>query len=173
MAQTIPLRERETNRDAPSRNDSAFELPPSAVDGLFAAALPNDDEFEHHDIRRISRISSMTSAGSPPSVLQAAQPSQAPRDEPTNTGFWTGLKEYFMWPAFKEYFSKDGNWRVLAGTAGTWALLDIPFYGLGLSYTSIIGTIWVSYLTDGVEEYDSNCVVAKHRRFIDLQFRPL
>ena len=48
------------------------------------------------------------------------------------------------WAEFREYFFNQGNWRLLAGTAGTWFLLDIPFYGLALSSASIINAVWVS-----------------------------
>ena len=37
------------------------------------------------------------------------------------------------WSGFKEYFIKEGNVVHLAGTMTTWGLLDISFYGLGMS----------------------------------------
>ena len=54
------------------------------------------------------------------------------------------LSRLSWWAEFQDYFFNQGNWRLLAGTAGTWFLLDIPFYGLALSSASIINAVWVS-----------------------------
>ena len=48
------------------------------------------------------------------------------------------------WSEFKDYFFRQGNWRLLAGTAGSWFLLDLPFYGIELSSANIINAVWVS-----------------------------
>ena len=60
------------------------------------------------------------------------------------------LPHMSWWAEFQDYFFRQGNWRFLAGTAGTWFLLDFPFYGLELSSASIINAIWVcvSFLPD-------------------------
>ena len=43
---------------------------------------------------------------------------------------------------FYQYIITQGNWRHLIATAGTWFLLDLSFYGLGLNSPQIIAKIW-------------------------------
>ena len=43
---------------------------------------------------------------------------------------------------FRQYFRKDGNWVHLAGTMTTWFLLDVSFYGLGMSSPATIQKIF-------------------------------
>ena len=57
-----------------------------------------------------------------------------------------GQRQQSWWAEFQDYFFRQGNWRLLAGTAGAWFLLDIPFYGIELSSASIINRVWVSQL---------------------------
>ncbi|KAH8556871.1 major facilitator superfamily domain-containing protein [Umbelopsis sp. PMI_123] len=45
---------------------------------------------------------------------------------------------------FRAYFSQWKNFKVLFGTASTWFLLDIAFYGLGLNNTIILNAIGFS-----------------------------
>ena len=40
------------------------------------------------------------------------------------------------------YLGPEGNWRSLAGTAGSWFVLDFAFYGLGMNNPQTIGKIW-------------------------------
>ena len=41
-----------------------------------------------------------------------------------------------------DYFITQGNWRYLVATSGTWFLLDLSFYGLGLNSPQIIAKLW-------------------------------
>ena len=52
--------------------------------------------------------------------------------------------------SFRDFFHHFGQWRygkVLLGTAGSWFLLDVAFYGLSLNNTVILGAI--GYSTTG------------------------
>ena len=46
------------------------------------------------------------------------------------------------WEDAKDYFITRGNWRHLLATAGAWMLLDLSFYGLGLSSPQIVAGIY-------------------------------
>ena len=46
------------------------------------------------------------------------------------------------WEDAKDYFITRGNWRHLLATAGTWMLLDLSFYGLGLNSPQIVAGIY-------------------------------
>lgn len=56
--------------------------------------------------------------------------------------------QQFTWPRIHQFFIQEGNWRVLAGTSLTWGILDIVFYGLGLSRPRIISKIWMDHETN-------------------------
>lgn len=46
--------------------------------------------------------------------------------------------------SFKDFWSHFGQWRygkILLGTAGSWFMLDVAYYGLGLNTTTILQTI--------------------------------
>lgn len=43
---------------------------------------------------------------------------------------------------FMLYFWEEGNWKSLAATAGTWFLLDLAFFGLGLNSPQIVTGVW-------------------------------
>lgn len=43
---------------------------------------------------------------------------------------------------FLEYLRRNGNWRSLIATAGTWLALDFAFYGLGMGNPRTIAKIW-------------------------------
>lgn len=45
------------------------------------------------------------------------------------------------WKDVKDYFIKQGNWRHLLATAGTWMLLDLSFYGLEFNNPQIVAEI--------------------------------
>jgi len=45
------------------------------------------------------------------------------------------------WNDFISFYSKWKHLKVLLGTAGSWLLLDVAFYGLGLNISIIIATI--------------------------------
>lgn len=45
------------------------------------------------------------------------------------------------WKDVKDYFIKQGNWRHLLATAGTWMLLDLSFYGLEFNNPQIVAGI--------------------------------
>ena len=42
----------------------------------------------------------------------------------------------------RKYFLVEGNWRHLFATAGTWFLLDLAFYGLGLNTPQIVSGLY-------------------------------
>lgn len=42
----------------------------------------------------------------------------------------------------KRYFVKDGNWRILLGTALCWFCLDIGFYALSLNSPQTVSKLW-------------------------------
>lgn len=50
---------------------------------------------------------------------------------------------------FHRHFITDGNWSYLLGVCSCWFLLDVSFYGLGLSSPSIIQELW--YGSDGAK----------------------
>lgn len=53
------------------------------------------------------------------------------------------------WGDFFRYYSKWKNGKILIGTAGSWFVLDVAFYGLGLNSTTVLGAIgWGSSKTD-------------------------
>ena len=43
---------------------------------------------------------------------------------------------------FMLYFWEEGNWKSLAATTGTWFLLDLAFFGLGLNSPQIVTGVW-------------------------------
>ncbi|KAG6286900.1 hypothetical protein E4U09_006470 [Claviceps aff. purpurea] len=43
-----------------------------------------------------------------------------------------------------DYFIRDGNWHYLFGTAMTWFLLDVSFYGLSLDNRRTLSDIWAT-----------------------------
>ena len=114
MAQTTPLK--------PSANEqvheveegrNSFELPP-------AAATPE---------RRLSNSSAVNSAPrstSRRSSISVVSSASAPHTAVT-ADYSPPVEEISWWAGFKEHFFKQGNWKLLAGTAGTWFLVDIPF----------------------------------------------
>ncbi|KAM5357306.1 hypothetical protein ACJZ2D_016405 [Fusarium nematophilum] len=42
------------------------------------------------------------------------------------------------------YFIRDGNWAYLLGTASTWFLLDVSFYGMSLDNRGTLSTMWAT-----------------------------
>jgi PHS family inorganic phosphate transporter-like MFS transporter len=42
---------------------------------------------------------------------------------------------------FMSYYSKWKNGRILLGAAGSWFVLDVAFYGLGLNSSTVLGAI--------------------------------
>ncbi|KAK0706306.1 major facilitator superfamily domain-containing protein [Lasiosphaeria miniovina] len=58
------------------------------------------------------------------------------------------LPEQFSRKDLKDYFITQGNWRSLAGTSMCWLLLDIAFYGLGLSNPGSLAKLW-AYVPEG------------------------
>ena len=50
------------------------------------------------------------------------------------------------------YFWTEGNYRTLAGTALTWFLLDLAFYGLGINNPRTIARLWSSRRIEVVPE---------------------
>ncbi|KFY60250.1 hypothetical protein V497_03740, partial [Pseudogymnoascus sp. VKM F-4516 (FW-969)] len=50
----------------------------------------------------------------------------------------------FSLAELKRYFWTEGNYRTLAGTALTWFLLDLAFYGLGINNPRTIARLWSS-----------------------------
>ena len=125
MAQATPFHESQHEIVNGSKRGDSFELPPAAspTQGLTLNGV------ESHAIDDSS--SSVVSSVSTPITNQAP-----------NHLVWE--EEQSWWTGFREYFFVQGNWRLLAGTAGTWFLLDVPFYGLGLSSASIVNLVWVS-----------------------------
>ncbi|KAG2180036.1 hypothetical protein INT43_003823 [Umbelopsis isabellina] len=59
---------------------------------------------------------------------------------------------------FRAYFGQWKNFKVLFGTASTWFLLDIAFYGLGLNNTIILNAIGFSSKPTPWETLWSNAV---------------
>ena len=55
----------------------------------------------------------------------------------------------------KRYFWTEGNYRTLAGTALTWFLLDLAFYGLGINNPRTIARLWSSQRVDAVADLPS------------------
>ncbi|OAF60213.1 hypothetical protein VC83_02945 [Pseudogymnoascus destructans] len=58
----------------------------------------------------------------------------------------------FSYAELKRYFWTEGNYRTLAGTALTWFLLDLAFYGLGINNPRTIARLWSSKRVEVVEE---------------------
>lgn len=52
----------------------------------------------------------------------------------------------------KRYFWTEGNYRTLAGTALTWFLLDLAFYGLGINNPRTIARLWSSKRVDVIPD---------------------
>lgn len=42
------------------------------------------------------------------------------------------------------YFIRDGNWHYLVGTAATWFVLDVSFYGLSLDNRRTLSDMWAT-----------------------------
>ncbi|OBT50624.1 hypothetical protein VE04_08670 [Pseudogymnoascus sp. 24MN13] len=57
----------------------------------------------------------------------------------------------FSYAELKRYFWTEGNYRTLAGTALTWFLLDLAFYGLGINNPRTIARLWSSKRVEVVE----------------------
>ena len=73
------------------------------------------------------------------------------------------IKEFF------KHFSKWKNGKVLLGTAGTWFVLDIAFYGINLNQGIIIEAIGFSgKLSDDVWKSLFNTSVGEQKSFRDL-----
>ena len=127
MAQVEPFHGSQNEIVHEPKRDGSFELPPAASPTQRLSL----NVVESHAID--------DSSGSVVSSVSTPVTNQAP-----NHVVWE--EEQSWWAGFREYFFVQGNWRLLAGTAGTWFLLDVPFYGLGLSSASIVNLIWVSKL---------------------------
>ena len=55
------------------------------------------------------------------------------------------------WSAFGQYFSEWRHLKVLIGTASTWFLVDVAFYGINLNQSVLLGLIG---FTTGSTEYE-------------------
>lgn len=44
----------------------------------------------------------------------------------------------------RNYFIRDGNWYYLLGTASTWFLLDVSFYGFSLDNRGVLASLWAT-----------------------------
>jgi PHS family inorganic phosphate transporter-like MFS transporter len=77
------------------------------------------------------------------------QPDQIARLQALQSNTLTTPKA--SWGDFFRYYSKWKNGKILIGTAGSWFLLDVAFYGLNLNSTVVLGAIgWGSSKTDNV-----------------------
>jgi PHS family inorganic phosphate transporter-like MFS transporter len=55
------------------------------------------------------------------------------------------------WGDFLRYYGKWKNGKILLGTAGSWFVLDVAFYGLNLNSSTVLGAIhWTGSSTDNV-----------------------
>ena len=64
------------------------------------------------------------------------------RNGQAHQGPQAGFPPKASWEDAKDYFIRRGNWRHLLATAGAWMLLDLSFYGLGLSSPQIVAGIY-------------------------------
>jgi PHS family inorganic phosphate transporter-like MFS transporter len=53
--------------------------------------------------------------------------------------------QQFTWIEMHQFFIREGNWRLVAGTSLCWFILDVGFYGLGLNNPRIISKIWMDH----------------------------
>lgn len=91
----------------------------------------------------------------------AENPEDDDPDDPLNQmppePSYKDFMEYFIWPEGRWYnhdgdeiwslgnwttFRFTGKWPRLLGTAGTWFLLDLSFFGLGLNSPQIVTGLW-------------------------------
>ena len=95
----------------------------------------NSEDMESQERGESPRL--VPSGSSVPSIesVEARRRSTIPDEQPYRLSWWAD---------FSDYFFTQGNWRLLAGTAGNWFLLDFPFYGLELSSAALINKVWVS-----------------------------
>jgi len=93
--------------------------------------------------------------------VDAENPEADDPDDPLNTRpplpSYEDFMEYFFWPEGRWYnhdgdeiwslgkwtnFRFTGKWPRLLGTAGSWFLLDLSFFGLGLNSPQIVTGLW-------------------------------
>lgn len=115
MAQVTPLKpsaHEQVHEEEQEVGRSSFVLPPAATSE-----------------RRLSNSSAIN--GAPPSISRSLSMSAVSSDSAPHTAivadYTIPAEEVSWWEGFKDHFFKQGNWRLLLGTAGTWFLLDIPF----------------------------------------------
>ena len=88
--------------------------------------------------------------------LEPDDPDDPLNEMPPNPSY-KDFMEYFFWPG-NRWYSRDGDenkhlgkwtsfrftgkWPRLLGTAGTWFLLDLAFFGLGLNSPQIVTGLW-------------------------------
>ena len=130
QAQTTPLAP-----NHPKTNPLAWENSTSGTPPSFAQPTAPTEHIEAAELEEeISRSASPVSSVSSIMPGNTTTRSSVAHD-PESMSWWADLHEYFFC---------QGNWRFLMSTAGSWFLLDIPFYGLQLSSASIINAVWVS-----------------------------
>lgn len=101
--------------------------------------------------------------------VNAENPEADDPDDPLNEmppePSYKDFMEYFIWPKGRSYnhdgdeiwslgnwttFRFTGKWPRLLGTAGTWFLLDLSFFGLGLNSPQIVTGLWKGCRNDNV-----------------------
>ncbi|KAG6006315.1 hypothetical protein E4U43_000456 [Claviceps pusilla] len=70
------------------------------------------------------------------------QPEMSPRPMPVQ----------FSRQDLHDYLIRDGNWRYLFGTAMTWFLLDVSFYGLSLDNRKTLSGMWATSAPVPIDE---------------------
>lgn len=75
--------------------------------------------------------------------LQSRTSSTA-RSQPADTSANANMPVQFSKIDLHNYFIRDGNWVYLLGTAATWFLLDVSFYGMSLDNKGTLSDMWAT-----------------------------
>jgi len=128
-----------------------FAAVPAAIAVMFRSKIPESPRYTW-DVRRNPQkanhaIDYMT-PGTPGNETPAAGDQTDGNDEFPPRASVADFKWYFFGGKEKWYNRK---WKYLLGTAGTWFLLDLAFFGLGLSSPQIVTGLYKGCRNETVE----------------------
>jgi len=117
----------------------------------FTAHVKGDAEQAHRDIATV--MSGHQSVDQAPLV----SPTGVKNAAPVRTA---SLDDFFR------HYGKWRNFKILLGCAGSWFMLDVAFYGLGLNQTLVLETVGVN--SAGESNYDSLITMAMGNFIVNM-----
>ncbi len=125
-----------SNGYTPSSNN---DLPPPAQ----ALSTATETENALVDSQGPQGVKVRPSVSTPGSARRDTRSVSNVNQRQQEPSIWRMCRDWFR--RFRVYFKKDGNWKPLAGTMLSWALLDFSFYGLGMSSPKTIQKLFDDY----------------------------